>query len=121
MTGKSAEAIITSMSGRLQEIDEELILEAAGVAQAMDQLRKALDELQEKLDARKYSEAAALGYGNIASEFIFLQRTLGALQEASDEKDHFISEIAGQTGQSFEEVLPVVVQRMQSLQPKTKS
>lgn len=121
MTEKSAEVIIASMSGRLEEIDEELMIEVVGVVQAMDQLRKALDELQEKLDARKFSEAAALGYGSIASEFIFLQRTLGALQEASDEKDGFVSEIAGQAGQSFEEVLPVVAQRMKSLQPKSRS
>jgi hypothetical protein len=45
-------------------------------------LRKALGELSASLDRREFEKASAIGYGAVASEFIFLQRTLGGLQGA---------------------------------------
>lgn len=75
------EDIISTMTDRIEDVDESIVAEVIGVSQAIGQLRKALDKLDNLLDKRKFSEACQLGYDDIASEFIFLQRTLGGLQD----------------------------------------
>jgi hypothetical protein len=43
-------------------VDEELMLEVVGVAQALGELRKALDDVDACMDRRDFEKAADLGY-----------------------------------------------------------
>lgn len=105
---KIKKSIEASMA-EIQVVDDGIIGETIGVAQALDHLRKALDKVDECLDKRQYEKASGLGYSDVASEFIFLQRTLGGLQHAYHQKQKLVSEIALKSGVGvYEEVEPFV-------------
>jgi len=109
MSQKNIENAITEMSEELKTIDNNLIMNMAGVAQAIDQLRKALNKVEKCLDQRQFEEASSLGYSDVSSEFIFLQRTLGGLQHSYGQKQSLVSEIALKSGVGvYEEVEPFV-------------
>jgi hypothetical protein len=106
-----ADTILTARAAELETVDHAIIGEVVGVAQAAGDLRKALDALDGLLDDRQFEKAAASGYQDIASAFIFLQRTLGGecpifcvtviwsmLPERSKDDDDF----QGTTGRAFE-------------------
>ncbi|WP_084355029.1 hypothetical protein [Primorskyibacter flagellatus] len=112
------DAILTARAAELEAIDDTLICETVGVAQAADDLRKSLDALDGLLDAREFEKAAALGYRDIASAFIFLQRTLGGLQSADLSRHEFTSTIAQALQCAFEDAEPHVTARFQCLKPK---
>lgn len=112
------EQVIGSMRKRIDAIDEALIMEVVGVAQALDELRKALDEVDACLDSRDFEEAADLGYRSVSSGFIFLQRTLGALKSQNDQKSVVVSEVAVKLVCAYEEALPHVEAAMQSAHPR---
>ena len=113
------ESIIADLSEEVQAIDEALIMDVAGVAQALDQLRSALNKIDESLDQRRFSDASSLGYGVVSSEFIFLQRVLGALQSSQHLKEGLVSKIALKANRSYEAVLPFLDQHLKSSKPKT--
>ncbi len=46
------------------------------------------------LDKRNFDKASSLGYNEVSSAFVFLQRTLGGLQSAQLKKEELISEVA---------------------------
>lgn len=71
-------------------LDDEFFGEVVGVAQAIAELRKALNQLSASLDRREFEKASALGYGAVAAEFVFLQRTLGGLQGACLSKEKLV-------------------------------
>ena len=101
--------VIEDSMEEIKAIDEELFMEMAGVAHAMAELRKALDKLDHCLYQRKFHDAANLGYRDISSEFIFLQRTLGGLSSTAYRKESLISEIAVRSGVGvYEKVAPFV-------------
>jgi hypothetical protein len=108
------EEVIASMRERIAAADDNLIMEAAGVAQALDDLRKALGAVECGLANREFEKAAALGYGSVSSGYVFLQRTLGGLQAAYDDKCSIVSEVAAQMGCAYEEALPHVNVCMES-------
>lgn len=112
------EQIIASMREQIDTVDQEILMEVAGVAQALAELRKALDEVDACLENRDIEKAAALGYGSISSGFVFLQRTLGGLQDASLHKEEIVSEVAAKVGCAYEDVLPHVNDNMQFAQPR---
>jgi hypothetical protein len=112
------EQVIGSMRERIDAIDEALIMEVVGVAQALDELRKALDEVDACLDSRDFEKAADLGYRSVSSGFIFLQRTLGALKSQNDQKSVVVSEVAVKLVCAYEEALPHVDAAMQSAHPR---
>jgi hypothetical protein len=60
---------------KLDEMETDLAIESAGVAQAVDSLRRALDQVEDRLKDRQYEAVADLGYRDVASEFIFLQQS----------------------------------------------
>jgi hypothetical protein len=93
---------------RLDEKETDLAIESAGVAQAVDSLRRALDQVEDRLKNRQYEAVANLGYRDVASEFIFLQRTMGSLLTAAHRRSSLISDIAGETRLCFEDVEPIV-------------
>lgn len=117
---------VARMADEIASLDEEFIGDVIGIAQASGQLRKALDKLNSLIDARKYEEAANLGYSDIASEFIFLQRCLGALNDTCNSKSALVSQVIIDIGSeldmlAYEEVDPFVTEKMKSLQPKEPS
>lgn len=104
-------------------IDEAFFGDVIGIAQASGQLREALDKLDQLINQREYDKAADLGYTDIASEFIFLQRCLGALNDTSQSVNALVSDTILQIGTaledlSYEEVAPFIEEKMQSLQPR---
>lgn len=109
-------AIVEQRFEELDDIEMDLAIEAAGVAQAVDALRKALDLVEDRLKERKYETVANLGYRDVASEFIFLQRTMGSLLTAAHARQYFISEIAGEARLSYEVVKPLVEEEIRRRQ-----
>ncbi|MEE9345844.1 MAG: hypothetical protein V3U88_09595, partial [Methylococcales bacterium] len=99
-------SLLDGMPEAIETVDEILIIGVCGVAQAVGQLREALDKIDECLDQRQFSKASNLGYKDVASEFIFLQRVLGGLQDCQHDKDKLIQDIALETKTSYETVLP---------------
>lgn len=113
-----ADNILTARRAELEAIDNTIIGEVIGVSQATGDLRKALDALEGLLDERQFEKAAALGYQDIASAFIFLQRTLGGLQSADFNRHAFTSSIAEKLQCAFEDVEPHVSARLECLKPR---
>ena len=113
-----AETILTARAAELEAIDDTIMCEVAGVAQAIGDMRKALDTLDGLLSERRFEKAAALGYGEVASAFVFLQRTLGGLQSADLDRESFTSSIAEQLKCSFEDAETHVAARLQCFKPK---
>ena len=104
---------------QIEEIDQSTM--HSGVFQALYQLRKALNHVEKSLNERDYEKASSLGYGEVASEFIFLQRTLGGLQGCVHDKEKLIQDIACHTRSAYEDVASHVDQQMASLKPIKKS
>lgn len=113
-----AETILAARVAELESIDDTIMCEAAGVAQAAGDLRNALDALDGLLDEWKFEKAVALGYRDIASAFIFLQRTLGGLRSADLDRDAFTSSIVASLHCAFEDAEPHASARLQCLKPK---
>lgn len=112
---KRIQASIAQRAEQLKEVDFALVIERAGVSQAEDSLRKALDKLKQLLDNDEDEAASDLGYGDISSNYIFLQRTLGSLKLAALNRSSAISDIAGDTGQAYETVAPFALEFMKSI------
>ena len=74
--------------------------------------------LEGLLGERQFEKAAALGYQDIASAFIFLQRTLGGLQSADFNRHAFTSSIAEKLQCAYEDVEPHVSARLECLKPR---
>ena len=112
---KQIKKAIKGSMGKINAVDNEIIMEVVGVAHAVSDLRKALDKLDHLLDQRKFRDAADLGYRDIASRFIFLQRTLSGLDSAVYSKESLVSDIAVQSDVGvYEKVAPFVDQVMDS-------
>jgi hypothetical protein len=112
--------VIASMRERIAAADDNLIMEAAGVTHALDDLRKALAEVEGNLADREFEKAAKLGYSSVSSGYVFLQRTLGGLQVAYNDKCSIVSEVSAQMGCAYEEALPHVNACMESSCPRSK-
>jgi len=72
---RDARAVVASMRAAIARLDDEFVGEVVGVAQALDELRKALRRIEICLDTRELEKASRIGYGSVADNFIFLQRT----------------------------------------------
>ena len=84
-------------------------------------IRKALDKVEICLDKRQFEEASSLGYSDVSSEFIFLQRTLGGLQHSYGQKQALVSDIALKSGGGVYEVVePFVDEIMTSSKELSK-
>lgn len=74
------------------------------------------------LDERQFEKASQLGYTEVASAFIFLQRALGGLNDTNGRKQELIQDIGLEVGKDhkdirYEEVAPFVEGGMESLKP----
>ena len=110
--------VLSARTTDLESLDNTVFCEAAGVAQAAGDLRKALDDLDRMIGDRQFEKAAALGYADIASAFIFLQRTLGGLQAADNQRHAMISDVAQEMQWPYEETEPHVADQLQSSRPR---
>lgn len=109
--------ILSVLDGKDEEIerlDNNLIIESAGVAMALDAMRESLDQLKTHLENREFEKASHVGYQEVAYNFVYVQRTLAGLQAAAYRKEAFISDIACLTFIAYEDVAPYVEQKMQS-------
>jgi hypothetical protein len=113
------EEAIAVMREKIAAADENLMMETVGVTQALDDLRKALAEVEGDLADREFEKAAELGYSSVSSGYVFLQRTLGGLQVAYNDKCSIVSEVAAQMGCAYEEALPYVNACMESSCPRS--
>lgn len=103
----------------LDALSDNYIGESIGVHQAIGDIRAALDDIEIKMASRYYEQAAALGYREIASSFIFLQRALGGLQSVEGKKHSLIAEIGIKSGVPvYEEIAPHVTAAISALNPK---
>jgi hypothetical protein len=116
-SSRKAERLVAARRKELAALDDEFFAEVVGVAQAIDALRKALSKLSSALDARQYEKASELGYEAVASEFIFLQRTLGGLQGACLHKEGLVQRLAFELRCPYEDILPKVNARLASSRP----
>jgi hypothetical protein len=105
-----------NLSSKLKEVSDNIIGDVIGLSQAMDLLRKDLEQLSAQLDARRYEQAAQMGYESLSSNFVFLQRCLGGIQAACADRDSVIQEMAGLCQTSFEEEKPEVYAAMEAMQ-----
>ncbi len=105
---------------RLQALDDDIVGEVIGVAQAVGELRKSLDELDKSLDAREFEKASDLGYRDIGSNFIFLQRTLAGLQSADRDVAVFVSDMAGELKCAYEDIEADVKSKMFCYRPRAE-
>lgn len=119
MSGKSdIEEVIETYKDKIDRIDQNIMMEVVGVRQAVDLLKKALDEIEQNADKRDYH--AATKYGECVSNFVFLQRVLGGLQSAVNSKEELIGDIAYKTTGVYEDIAPLVEEKMNSAQPLTE-
>ena len=120
MSNTAIQQAIEESMDDIKARDDALMMEVVGVTQAIDHLRKALDQVEACLDTRDFFKASSLGYNDVATEFIFLQRTLGALQYQADAKSELVTDIAVRSGVGvYEEVAPFVDDVMQSTKALT--
>lgn len=112
------DAAIEKRREAVAAVDEATIHDAVGVAQALDELRKALEEVEGHLSRREFEPAADAGYGSVAAGFVFLQRTLGGLHERTLDKTRIVQDIAVATGRAYDDVAPVVDAVMTSMRPR---
>jgi hypothetical protein len=113
-----ADAIRDARSAEIARPGDTLVMDVVGVAQAAGEMRQALDALDQLLDTHAFERAAQLGYRDIASAFVFLQRTLGAPQGSEQDRSGLVSEVAAEMGCTWEEAEPHLAARMASLRPR---
>jgi hypothetical protein len=120
---KHIENIISQKKNEIKNIDDAFIGNVIGVAQALEQLKDALKKIDACLDQRDFEKASSLGYNDVSSEFIFLQRCLGGLNDTVRQKDKITQDICLELCNELdnvrnEEVAPLVEQEIESLTPK---
>ena len=106
--------IVAGYADKLNDANMALVIESAGVAQAVDALRQALDKVEQCLNNRQYEEVANLGFRDVSSEYIFLQRTMGGLLSKAHERSAIVSDIAMDAKVPYEQVSPLVEKWEQS-------
>lgn len=116
------ESLAKENASEIDKINDSFIGEVIGVSQAIGELKEALDKIDHHLDERQFEKASKLGYDDVASAFIFLQRALGGLNDTNGRKQELIQDIAQEVGKrhqniAYEEVASFVENKMESLTP----
>lgn len=109
----------------INAIDNAFYRDMTGVAQAIGQLKAALDKVDTCLNQREFEQASNLGYSDVSSEFIFLQRCLGSLNDTVMQKEKVIQDICSELTNQLdninnEEVTASVENELESIKPITK-
>ncbi len=111
-------AIKSSISQRAKELEDaftNVLIHSVPVLQSADLLKKAIEEIVSCLDWDQYEHAADLGYEDLSSNFIWMQRTLGSLKDAALQCSEAISQVAGDCGLAHEQVKPLVVEYFEAI------
>jgi hypothetical protein len=119
---KYIDSIIAQKKNEIKDIEGDFFGNVIGVAQAIDQLTEALKKVNTCLDHREFEKASSLGYKDVSSEFIFLQRCLGGLNDTVRQKEKLIQDVCLELCHDLdnvrnEEVAPLVEQEIESLKP----
>jgi len=119
------EKAIKKNTNSIHNIDESFYADMAGVTQAVGQLKEALDKVETYLNQGEFEQASALGYSDVSSEFIFLQRCLGGLNDTVMQKEKLVQDVCIELANEldnpkYEEVSPLVEKEMESLKPVIK-
>lgn len=119
---KHIETILTKNKANIKAIDDAFFGDIIGVAQALNQLKEASEKIGRCIDQREFEKASSLGYSDLSSEFIFLQRCLGGLNHTIGEKEKLIQDVCIELCNeldhvSNEEISPLVEQKIESLKP----
>ena len=119
------ENTIKKNKNSIHNIDESFYADMSGVAQAVGQLKEALGKVEKYLNQREFEQASDLGYSDVSSEFIFLQRCLGGLNDTVMQKEILVQEICIELANEldnikYEEVSPFVEKEMESLKTVSK-
>ena len=114
------EQLLDARQAELQNIDDALFGDVIGAAHSIGDIKKALTVIETTIDQRSFEQAAALGYSDIASAFIFLQRTLGGLQSAEHAKAIIVQDICVEVGLPYEAVEPLLNAKLSSYDPKVE-
>ena len=122
---QTIEKAVENNKDRINTIDDCFYADMSGVAQAVAQLKGALDKVSSCLNQREFEQASALGYNEISSEFIFLQRCLGGLNDTVMKKEKLTQDICFEVSNEIdqvknEEVAVLVESQMESLKPIVK-
>jgi len=116
MSKEAIQKAIENAKDKINNVDMSIVGQSIGISQAIDELRCGLDKIDECLHQREYEEASNIGYREIASSFVFLQRTLGGIQDVMGDKDKLVTEIAIKSGVGvYEEVAPFVDAALDSM------
>lgn len=110
--------VLDAYAERIEGLNNMIVGDVIGAAQALDQLRKALDKVDQALDQREFEKASSLGYGEVATEFVFLQRTLGSVQQIELEAQRLVQDVAAQTDGVYENAEAEVRARIEALRVK---
>jgi hypothetical protein len=104
---------IAAAKDKIHSIDMSITGATVGVAQAIDELKAALDKIDTCLSLENIHKASSIGYDEVASGFVFVQRAIAGLQDAYYAKENLISDIVMQSGAaSYEQVEPFVNEAM---------
>ena len=112
--------IIDSRAAAIATLDDDILMETVGVSMALDKLRETLKKLSDHMDNREFEKASSVGYNELASDFVYVQRTLAGLQTIAHQKEAFISDIASEAKTAYEDVAPYVEKRMSTSIKKDK-
>jgi len=109
---------ITSKQEALENLDQAIIGESIGLSMTIDLLRDALNDIESALDHREFEQAALLGYTDVTSEFICMQRSMAGLNDAMSQIQQFVTEVAAETVPVYETVWPHVKDQLDCFKPK---
>jgi len=115
---KAAADAVAAVMAEIDELDQDAMHGCSGVSQALGELSKALEHVDNSLAERLFQQAADLGYGSVSAGFIFLQRTLGELNSLETRKAVIVQELARKLHCAYEDVAPYVDAVMQSMLPR---
>lgn len=115
---RAAEDAIAPVRKDIEALDEDTMNCCVGVAQALGQLTEALEDVDARMNERKYEQAANLGYGSVSSGFVFLQRVLGEINSLESRKALIVQNLAMKLHCAYEDIAPAVDALMKSMQPR---
>lgn len=102
----------TSIKNRSKELEDafwDVIIQSTPVYQCADAMKKSIEEILQAIDADQFEKAANLGYRDFCANFVWMQRTLGGINDAAMHFSEAISKVAFDCGLAHEQVKPIVL------------
>jgi len=118
MTGKDKQqeiiSIVDKQNAAIEALDNDMMMETVGVFMALDELRKSINLIEAHLNEREFEKASQVGYQELASNFVYVQRTLAGVQASTHRKEALISDVALMANAAYEDAAPFVEKKMES-------